>query len=203
MRCSCGPDGHCYLPLTPVERRREAWGFVVALALLVFGAVSAMLAGCKGGVIQIPADAPALIRSGTAIAISGGLAYLDASHPDGQASTRDAAGRAKAALDATLIPMVDGAATDAVLRSTIDEALRQLGALLPAQAAPFVRIGIDLVIARVALPDNPAGKLSPEARACVSAFLHGASEGLGAYLGGRAIPARGAPRGLARLSWER
>ncbi len=197
--CNCCPRIQV---LTPNGRRREAVGFLVAMALVILGAfLAARSSGCKAG--GLPADAPALIRSGTAIAISGGLAWLDASHPDGAAQTRDAAARAKAALDATLIPMIDGAPTDAVLRSTIDEALRQLAGLLPAQAAPFVRIGIDLVLSHVALPGNPAAKLSPEARACVSAFLRGASDGLQAYLGGRAVRASGVPRGMKPLTWER
>lgn len=202
MRCSCGscPES---IPMSPAGRRREALAFVAAMALVILGAfLAALSSGCKGGA-TLPADAPAVIRSGTALALSGGLAWLEASHPDGAASERDAAARAKAALDATLIPALDGADSGTVLRSTIDEALRQLGALIPAQAAPFVRVGIDLVLARVALPDNPAGKLSPEARAAVSAFLHGCSDGLGTYLGGRTVAAKGAPRGMVKLTWEK
>lgn len=174
--------------------------------LVLWLGVLLFLLGCNG-----TADSPepkpstiALIGSGTRLAVGQGLAALVMRNPEKLDAYTKAAVEVRDALNLGITPVLRGAKLEDVTRALADKLLGQLDGVTDPAVKTLVQLGINLVLDQVTLPANPTERLTPAARASITAFFDGVAGGCDDFLAGTAAAAASLPKdAVPTLAWER
>ena len=139
----------------------------------------ALFPGCVTVEEMTDEDLATNIRIGSKGAVGYGLGYVIEKNPAKTAEITKAGKDAANIIETTILPMFEGASTEEVLRSTVDEALSLLGEkLIKPYIRSAVQLAINVVATKIKLPKNPAGAISKRVRMAIAAFLRGTMEGL-------------------------
>lgn len=127
-----------------------------------------------------------------------GLKYAMDKEPD---KADEIAANARLAVEVirkNVLPVFSGTSQE-VLRSAIETALEQLAEKLKPSVISGIQLALDVVSAKVDLPENPAERVSPRAKAALEAFFRGVADGLDSAAG----TAGTREIGPAKLRWPK
>lgn len=148
--------------------------------LLAVVALMGCLTGCSTLANVSDDDLAKGIKSAAKSATKFGIATAIEKAPDKAVEVAADAKDAAEVIRLAVLPTFEGAETGDVLKASVAVVLDKLSEKIKPSILSAIQLAIDVLAARVNLPENPADKLDDRTKKALAAFFGGVAEGLDA-----------------------